>query len=331
MKGLKRRAAGWVARGCNAVPLLERGLRHLCRDERLRRLSHAGAVAVAYPEVLGSERLEVAELEGFRLRVNLAEHQGVGAFFFGRSVVPAWVRRWVRPGDVCLDVGANAGVFSLALAHAAGNSGRVVAFEPNPALVRRFHESLALNPALSPRIDLDERAVADEDGARVRFFPSLDPHNSGTSSLLAGAHGTREDHVLEVETVRLGAVLEARGIPRVRLAKVDVEGVEDRVVRGMGDALAAHRVETWFVEMKHGAEPEHALQSAGYRGFVADGDGLAPLGAVPPGHFGDYVFVAPHVEADFLRAVDEVSSRATAGAGGGAAARTTAYRPTAGG
>lgn len=302
MSGLKQRAARWMALGCNAVPLLERGLQRLCRDERLRRLSHAGAVAVAYPEVLGKERLEVAQLEGFRLCVNLSEHQGAGAFFFGRTVVPGWVNRWVRGGDVCLDVGANAGVFSLAMAHAAGSAGRVVAFEPNPALVRRFRDSLALNPELSPRIDLDERAVADEDRAGVRFFPSLDPHNSGTSSLLAGAHGTREDHALEVETVTLSSVLEARGISRVRLAKVDVEGVEDRVVRGMGEALAAHRVEAWFVEMKRGAEPETMLLSAGYRGWVSTGEALAPLDSVARGSFGDFVFVAPHAEAEFRRA-----------------------------
>ncbi|MEN9798320.1 MAG: hypothetical protein RL653_2016, partial [Pseudomonadota bacterium] len=156
---------------------------------------------------------------------------------------------------------------------------------------------------LSPRITLDERAVADEDGARVRFFPSLDPRNSGTSSLLAGAHGTREDHALEVETVTLRAVLEARGIPRVRLAKVDVEGVEDRMVRGMGEALAAHRVEAWFVEMKRGAEPERALLSLGYRGWMANGDALAPLETAAPGSFGDFVFVAPNVESEFRRLV----------------------------
>jgi FkbM family methyltransferase len=257
---------------------------------------------VAYPEVLQAERLEVAELDGFRLSVNLAEHQGAGAYFFGRTVVPAWVSRWVRAGDACLDVGANAGVFSLALAHAAGAAGRVVAFEPNPALVCRFRASLALNPELSPRIVLDERAVSDVDGTRVRFFPSLDPHNSGTSSLLAGAHGTREDHALEVETVTLSTVLETRGLSRVRFAKVDVEGVEDRVVRGMGTALAAHRVEAWYVEMKRGAEPEDTLVSAGYRGWAAEGDVLAPLESVAPGSFGDFVFVTPSVEAEFRRA-----------------------------
>jgi FkbM family methyltransferase len=301
VSGLRLRTALWLARGCSSVPILERGLLRLCRDERLRRWSRAGAVAVAYPQVLQAERLEVAELEGFRLSVNLAEHQGAGAYFFGQTVVPAWVGHWVRAGDTCLDVGANAGVFSLAMAHAAGAAGRVVAFEPNPALVRRFCDSLALNPGLAPRIELDERAVSDEDGARVRFFPSLDPHNSGTSSLLAGAHGTRADHALEVQTVTLRAVLERRGLPRIRLAKVDVEGVEDRVVRGMGEALAAHRVEAWFVEMKRGAEPEGALLSAGYRGWAAEGDALAPLGSVAPGSFGDFVFVAPHVEAEFHR------------------------------
>lgn len=299
MNAGRKTLARWLARGCSALPAVQGGLRRACRHAGFRRLSHLGAVAVAYPEILDEERIEVAELEGFRLSVNLAEHQGAGAYFFGETVVPRWVGRWVRPGDACLDVGANAGVFSLAMACAAGPPGRVLAFEPNPALVRRFRDSLALNPHLSPRIQLDERAVADEDGARVRFYPSLDPHNSGTSSLLAGAHGTREDRAIEVETVTLLAALEAGGLSGVRLAKVDVEGAEARVVRGMGAALAAHRVEAWFVEMTRGEPPESALLAAGYEGWAVAGEGLAPLHSVPPGTFGDFVFVARASAAEF--------------------------------
>jgi len=295
--GAKRRVARLLAQACVALPPLERGLRHVCRDARLRRWTRAGAVAVAYPEVLTHERVEVAELDGFRLQVNLAEHQGAGAYFLGETVVPAWLPRLLRPGDACLDVGANAGVFALSLAQGVGPGGRVVAFEPNPALAGRFLASVALNPRLETTLELDTRAVADVDGAQVTFYPSLDPHNSGTSSLVRGAHGTTEAHALQVETTTLDSAASARGISAVRFCKVDVEGVEERVLRGAAGLLARQAVDLWFIEMRRGEPPEGQLLEAGYAGFGVRGrgGGLVPLDEVPRGEFGDLLFASPAV------------------------------------
>ena len=295
MSGAKRQVAQWLARGCAAVPPLQRGLRAACLRPGVRKLLRTGAVAVAFPDVLTSERLEVAEVDGYRLSVNLAEHQGAGAYFFGESVVPPWLPRLLRAGDACADVGANAGVFSLALARACGPGGRVLAFEANPALQARLAASLALNPGLSGRVEVDGRAVAEQDGARVRFYPSLDHRNSGTSSLLAGAHGTREDHALEVETITLTSALAGRGLSGARFVKVDVEGAEARVLAGAAPLLRGHGVALWFVEMHRGSEAERLLAEAGYVGYGVKGTGLAPVSSVAPGSFGDYLYAAPSV------------------------------------
>jgi FkbM family methyltransferase len=287
--------AQWLARAAAAAPPVQHGLRAACLRPGLRRLLRVGAVAVAYPDVLASERLEVAEVDGYRLSVNLAEHQGAGAYFFGESVVPPWLPSLLRDGDACADVGANAGVFSLALAKACGPSGRVLAFEPNPALQARLATSLALNPGLSGRVEVDGRAVAEMDGARVRFYPSLDPRNSGTSSLLPGAHGTREDHALEVETVTLASALAARGLPGARFVKVDVEGAEARVLEGAASLLCTQGVALWFVELHRAGEAERRLSEAGYVGYGVKGASLVPLASVAPGAFGDFLFAAPEV------------------------------------
>src|SRR5882762_3437602 len=46
--------------------------------------------------------------------------------------VAAFLRERVKPGALCLDVGANVGVYVLQFAHWSAPTGRVVAFEPNP-------------------------------------------------------------------------------------------------------------------------------------------------------------------------------------------------------
>ncbi|MGH7463025.1 MAG: FkbM family methyltransferase, partial [Longimicrobiales bacterium] len=60
-----------------------------------------------------------------RYRSQLGQHYDVP--------VADFLRPRVRPGQVCFDVGANVGAWVLQFAHWVGSSGRVIAFEPNPA------------------------------------------------------------------------------------------------------------------------------------------------------------------------------------------------------
>jgi hypothetical protein len=46
------------------------------------------------------------------------------------------LRKRVKPGSVCLDVGANIGVYALQLAAWSQPGGRIIAFEPNPGAIR---------------------------------------------------------------------------------------------------------------------------------------------------------------------------------------------------
>ena len=51
----------------------------------------------------------------------------------------------VRRGDTVWNVGANVGVYTLQLAHMVGDTGRVVAFEPNPRTIAVLRRNVALN------------------------------------------------------------------------------------------------------------------------------------------------------------------------------------------
>jgi len=139
------------------------------------------------------------------------------------------VLKELRPNDVFWDVGASMGFYSLLAAHFPGV--KVAAFEPHPATVKRLRENVMLNK--KSNITVLEVALSDAD--RRAWFEPVDPElTRGTAHLGSGKAGG----AIEVE-LRRGDSLVASGVlagPDV--IKIDVEGAEHLVVKGMRRALA---------------------------------------------------------------------------------------------
>ena len=96
-----------------------------------------------------SAQLEVRVHGGFRLRLNTSDAIGSVLATSGEwepniaAVFPALL----RPGDTCVDVGANIGYYSLLAAQIAGPSGRVYAVEQEPNTYGILHSNIQLNAA----------------------------------------------------------------------------------------------------------------------------------------------------------------------------------------
>src|SRR5580765_7707639 len=74
----------------------------------------------------------------------------------------AWVLARLEPGDVFVDVGANIGVFTVMAAKRVGPTGRVIAFEPSPSVIRYLEENVRLNELTNVTVcplALDESAA----------------------------------------------------------------------------------------------------------------------------------------------------------------------------
>lgn len=83
------------------------------------------------------------------------------------------LRERVKPGAVCFDVGANAGIYVLQLAQWSQPNGRVVAFEPNAA-ARRILEKHAVLNGISERVSIVPCAVGRKSGQAMLFAASAD-------------------------------------------------------------------------------------------------------------------------------------------------------------
>jgi len=139
--------------------------------------------------------------------------------------------RYLSPGGVFIDLGANEGYFSVLASHLVGPKGTVIAIEPQSRLQNVFQTNLAVNECYNVR--LIRCAVCDRTGtAQLSLAPST---NTGASSLF---RSTR--YALPTEEIRslcLGDLLDRTGVEHCDLMKVDIEGAEYDVFMAAADVL----------------------------------------------------------------------------------------------
>jgi FkbM family methyltransferase len=233
-------------------------------------------------------------MDGYRFYVNVGESLGVEPYFF-RDPGTIWLtREIVRRGDACVDAGANAGHYTFYCASLVGPEGRVFAFEPNPDFAELLRQSVALN-GYARVVQVEQRALYGRSGEVLPFFVSLEPTNSGTSSLIDHGRFVTPDRSIEVKTAALDDVIRDAGVDRLRLVKIDVERAEEFVLAGAARLLEERRIDYLIVEMLAGTAAQDILGRAGYEGYLAlpAERRLMPLAEVAPERFGDFLFVRP--------------------------------------
>jgi FkbM family methyltransferase len=231
-------------------------------------------------------------------------------YFLGRYYdLPSQLvlRTLLRPGDEVIDVGANVGMITLLASHIVGPSGRVEAFEPNPECVQRLRQMLSENRILN--VGVHGLALSDREGTALLTIVS--GSSKGTlSPVPMGDSRVRREHY-EV-TLRRGDDVQRSDPARLVLVKIDTEGHEVRVVRGLQDTLAAARPavlsETMEEQLKRAGfrmrELARVFEWLGYAGYAprftrAGRDyalRLEPLGGALP-HTNDTLWLHPESEA----------------------------------
>jgi FkbM family methyltransferase len=181
--------------------------------------------------------------------IDLSIHRLMEKYFFQthEMFLERIFDRFLAPGRVFIDIGANCGYWSAYALSRVGRDGEVHAFEPVPqyfAFVRRL---AALNP--------DYRVFANNVacGARASRLPmvTVPPRadnfdnydtNIGSSSLAPGFldHDKALTETIEVEVITFDHYVRDKVIDldRIGLVKIDVEGFESAVFDGMADLLA---------------------------------------------------------------------------------------------
>ena len=204
-------------------------------------------------------------IEGARFLVGPGETGLTGNLYAGLHEFPemAFVLHLLRPGDLFLDIGANAGAYTLLACAVAG--ARALAFEPVPATFQRLRTNVRLN-------DLDDRArclnvaLGAAEG-RVAFTSGLDTTNHALAEVEVATDAT------EVALRRLDDILD-REAPL--LIKLDVEGFESPVLQGAAKTLERPELRAVIMELngsgaRYGYRDADLLETMGDLGFRAYG------------------------------------------------------------
>jgi len=193
------------------------------------------------------------------------------------------LERLLGPGSIFFDIGANVGFFTLLGARLVGPSGTVVAFEPLADNAEKLRRNVALN-SLS-NVDVIVKAVSDASGDRL-----LDAQHPATAALVPADHSGPTDGLARVEVTSLDDFLVTRPGLDPDVVKIDAEGHEVEIVRGMVDVLSRSHVVLLCEMHGRGREFAGALATAGYRTARLDGTASASTAslthvlAAPEGH-----------------------------------------------
>jgi FkbM family methyltransferase len=87
--------------------------------------------------------------------------------------VAGFLRRNIKPGSLCFDVGANVGVYVLQFAHWSGPTGQVIAFEPNPVARAILEKHVCMNQ-LTERVRIVPAAVSEASGEQILYAAEAD-------------------------------------------------------------------------------------------------------------------------------------------------------------
>jgi FkbM family methyltransferase len=150
---------------------------------------------------------------------------------------------------VIVDVGANAGAFSLPIIKRAGQGARAALFEPNPVMRARLQVNLDLNDLGAAHVF--DCAISDAPGTARLHFPGNG--NLGQGRIGQGYDGPNAREGVEVALRPLADCLRDIGFDCVDLLKVDVEGLEDRVIAPLLQTKDAPRPRLIYVEIEHQA------------------------------------------------------------------------------
>ncbi len=170
---------------------------------------------------------------GFRFAGNTRDLLGLMVNLFGvwEPNLTAFLTKRLQPGDTFVDVGANSGWFTTLGATCVGPTGRVAAIEASPVIARRLQDNLALNDLRNVRVVV---AAATAEAGEVDIVPGPAEHTGLTRI-------TRHDSAAGTAAVpadTLTRLLTNEEIETARIVKVDVEGAEYDVVKGLAPQLS---------------------------------------------------------------------------------------------
>jgi FkbM family methyltransferase len=209
---------------------------------------------------------------GYLVSLDLSNWSERLSYFLGRHheiATALFLRAAVSSGDTFIDIGANVGLVTLHAAALVGSDGHVHAFEPNPKLADRLGKVIALNQLRN--VTLHATGLSNTAGELTLSILNNHP-GQGTLSNIESPGPVTEQY--RVPVCVADDVLPGELSGQV-IVKIDVEGYEEHVLRGMRRTLDRFRpivfteVSTNYLERAGGSVAQlfTLMRLLGYVGY----------------------------------------------------------------
>lgn len=141
------------------------------------------------------------------------------------------LRCFVKNGDVCIDVGANVGMYSIMLSRICGKNGTVLSFEPTPEVFHYLSKIIRNGINKLSNVKLYQMALGNHTGnVSLIFQNEKNGEISDTLTRIGEDQGA-------VRMTTLDAVVKKLELREVNFIKIDVEGYELKVLKGSVELL----------------------------------------------------------------------------------------------
>jgi FkbM family methyltransferase len=169
---------------------------------------------------------------GAKLRMDMSNLEVYAPIYNANGIWEPYVAgtciRMLRPGEVFFDIGANAGMVTLETRAVLGDSISIFSFEPQPTLAESLRRSLAINGYANVKVT--ECLLGDEEGSAELYL---------TSHAIHASMIPREGHFQKISLPihRIDSLVESGQCATPDLVKVDTEGAEQKIFRGMAGTI----------------------------------------------------------------------------------------------
>jgi FkbM family methyltransferase len=181
-----------------------------------------------------------------------------------------WFYKVLKPGMVVVDAGSNIGYYSLIASTLVGSKGNVYSFDPSDYAFKKLQGSIRENHITN--IHLFNLGLSDHTEERELLLRDKTLHSP--SFCYGEEYPTTA--IGRSRLITLGSFAELSGIDHIDLIKIDVEGMEMNILKGMTGLLAENRVHRIMIEFNAywlnlmGSSPAELDAYLKYFGFVVE-------------------------------------------------------------
>lgn len=189
-----------------------------------------------------NNRFIVKEINGSKMYLDVKDN-GISAELLFKGIrepfSTEFFKNEIKKGDICVDIGANIGYYALLESRLVGDGGKVYAIEPVPENIKLLKKNININHY--PNIDIFQLAIGDRNGSGfIHLFNGSNLHSMNKNNSFESKHS------IPVKIITLDKFLENKPYPSI--IRMDTEGYEEKIIKGMEKTLSAQKPLKIFME-----------------------------------------------------------------------------------